>query len=104
MLDLVLIQKNMNDNVINICIPKMIANISPYYIKSVIQKSNIGKITKYKELLWKNDSNMKRIIMTILLNTNHENCAVWKSLLQQGEYLNIVHKFPDRWSLCLAKN
>jgi hypothetical protein len=94
----------MSNQTFDICIPRMNVETSTNYIKTIIHKSKIGEIINYKELLWKNDPTMKRILMTIKLNTNHENHAIWRHTLLLGDYINIVHDFPKMWSLCIAKN
>ena len=88
----------------DVCIPNVKAETSTYYIKSIFQKTKIGTIVRYKELLWKNDNSMKRILMTIEWNTEHPKCVSWKEILRNGDSICIVYDFPKEWKMCLAKN
>jgi len=92
----------MNQN--DVCIPNVKADTPTHYIKSIFQKTHIGSIIRYKEFVWKNDSSMKRILMTIEWNTKHPKCVSWKEMLRNGNSICIVYDFPKEWKMCLAKN
>ena len=76
---------------IDICIPKMDARVTEMKIRKGIESKQIGKVTRYKELYWKNDSSNKRIMMCIDWNKEHSQYTQMRDRLEKGENIKIVN-------------
>jgi len=87
----------------NLCIPKIENIIDEQYIRQIFTKSNIGFITSYREIPWRENKEFKRIILHVYWNKNHEQFLVFQDLLAKGKCINLVHKFPSIWKIFLAK-
>lgn len=82
----------------SICIPKLEISVPENTVRLNINKTNIGEILSYKELLWKNDHSHKRILMYMRLNHEHTQYCTIKERLESGNAVHVV-SYPTIYEL-----
>ena len=87
---------------LDICIPKVEQHMRLEYIKSVFAKLKWGNIKDIREIVHKNDTRSKRIIISLDWNNNEEINQI-KEKLRSGEKYNIVYDLPWYWKIVASK-
>jgi len=91
-----------SNEITDICIPRMEANITRKFIFSIFQRLNIGKVERIIENKLKTNENYKRIILKIRWN-NTEKAVEIRQRLNNNLPVNIVYELPWFWKVVLAK-
>ena len=85
---------------IEICIPKVSANISRKQIFETFRKLNIGYINRITENPLRGDPNYKRIIIKIHWDNKQPLAKeIQETLKNQNEHMNIVYEMPWFWQI-----
>lgn len=83
----------------SLCIPKVDAGVSKYYIYKTLSKLRIGHIQNITEIPLRNDPNYKRIIIKLFWNENEPRIKNIKKNLCESGSLKIVHDMPWYWKV-----
>lgn len=83
-------------NIKSLCIPKTNMCIDKYFVESIFQKLNIGRIERVDEVI--NKKNMcKKFFIHFKFMFHNDNYDNFYDNIQKLGYVNIVYDFPSFW-------
>lgn len=86
-----------------LCIPRMQKSISIEYIQQIFNKLNVGKIIKITDMVLRNDTEYKRILIHIVWATNNPRAIYIQTRLSEGKNIKLVHNNPWYWKVVMGR-
>lgn len=84
------------------CIPRMDTNITSDFIKCVVNRYRLGKITKLIEIPHKENKYYKRVIIHIMLDETSHTTEVINSRFSNNQDIKLIYDEPWYWKIVEA--